>query len=545
MTPDPPLTKVDKPAQDKGVSNLSCIAEGEGKTNDLGTLTKPGNPLPALTRKKSLASLRNRIPSDNGGHGSTGDKARNGPVQSIVQESRARPRPLSVSGIPSPSPRSSSTSHARRDKYEGLIPDTTGHRKTTSVRSVSANFEKMSGESKPVGPSVPRAIFLPRESSRRVLQEAPKPRKEIPIPEIKDALSVPRKRLPSKDTSTARDGTAPDIRPTNKESNSPSHRRQSSKDTVIPSHTRKLSKDNKQPIHKIPLKAKSSKELSVSPHSIVPTISKEHLRTQRSRDFSPTLSTPTSSPKSSRGRYHQTTSNPSTGISMDAPPEQTRLLQLLHLIPLSEKALATYESSADEQLSARYEALQLRFERIQRQDHAQTLAERVATLREWSDAHIRSLSNLLVDWESLTIDFRAFCKRLANSLKPINKSVLEERGSFPPPEGILTEKYTALFRFFLNSAFRGLTVDRLFSRLHDLEIVLVGLPATKGWPGQVIDEMRVNLPLLKREVEMAVTVAGLRWRREVLQVEARRMDVVKRLSLVKPTSDSVICAWRE
>jgi hypothetical protein len=90
-----------------------------------------------------------------------------------------------------------------------------------------------------------------------------------------------------------------------------------------------------------------------------------------------------------------------------------------------------------------------------------------------------------------------------------------------------------------------LTVDRLFSRLHDLEIVLVGLPATKGWPGQVIDEMRVNLPLLKREVEMAVTVAGLRWRREVLQVEAKRMDVVKRLSLGKPTSESVICAWRE
>jgi hypothetical protein len=90
-----------------------------------------------------------------------------------------------------------------------------------------------------------------------------------------------------------------------------------------------------------------------------------------------------------------------------------------------------------------------------------------------------------------------------------------------------------------------LIADRLFSRLHDLEIVLVGLPAAKGWPGQVIDEMRVNLPLLKREVEMAVTVAGLRWRREVLQVEAKRMDVVQRLSLGKPTNDSVNCAWRE
>src|SRR5271169_1508958 len=95
-------------------------------------------------------------------------------------------------------------------------------------------------------------------------------------------------------------------------------------------------------------------------------------------------------------------------------------------------------------------------------------------------------------------------------------------------------------------------LDRLFSRLHDLEVVLVSLPTTGGWPGQVIEEIRINLPFLRREVELAIKVAGLRWRREVLLVESKRMDVVRRLSLGKPVKEgggaggaAAICAWRE
>ena len=73
----------------------------------------------------------------------------------------------------------------------------------------------------------------------------------------------------------------------------------------------------------------------------------------------------------------------------------------------------------------------------------------------------------------------------------------------------------------------------------------MSLPAAKGWSAEIIEEVRENLPLLRREVELAITVAGLRWRREVLHVEAKRMDVVRRLSLGKPGKEGVICAWRE
>lgn len=333
-----------------------------------------------------------------------------------------RARPMSVSGIPSPSPTRSNTSHSRRDKYETL-PDN----RRTSVRPVSANFErKPSVETKSAGP---RTIIPPRDSSKRPLQ----PKLEVSIPNIKE-LSVP-KRLPSKDVmKSTTNGTAPTLRPP-KAPSPESHTRQSSKDTMILHtrqssrdtvilHSRKPSKETTKPTHKIPTR-KPSREQSISPHVIRTAHSKEHLlRSQRSHDFSPT-STPTSSPKPRK---------PSTAtvvIPPDAPPEQTRLMQLLLLLPLSQAALQTYETSAHRQLGARYDALQDRFDAIQRQDHAVSLADRVGLLREWSDAHIRSLSNLLVDWESLTVDFRAFCKRLANSLKPINKSVLEERGRCP------------------------------------------------------------------------------------------------------------------
>ena len=77
-----------------------------------------------------------------------------------------------------------------------------------------------------------------------------------------------------------------------------------------------------------------------------------------------------------------------------------------------------------------------------------------------------------------------------------------------------------------------------------MEVTLLSLPVG-GYPGQVVEEIRINLPLLRREVELAITVAGLRWRREVLHVEAKRMDVVRRLSLGKPGKEGVICAWRE
>jgi hypothetical protein len=79
-----------------------------------------------------------------------------------------------------------------------------------------------------------------------------------------------------------------------------------------------------------------------------------------------------------------------------------------------------------------------------------------------------------------------------------------------------------------------------------LEVVLVTLPASGGVPGAVVDELRANFPVLRREVEEGITVAGLRWRFEVLQTEVKRMDVVKRMSLGKPgREDGVICAWRE
>ena len=76
--------------------------------------------------------------------------------------------------------------------------------------------------------------------------------------------------------------------------------------------------------------------------------------------------------------------------------------------------------------------------------------------------------------------------------------------------------------------------------------MLVTLPASGGVPGAVVDELRANFPVLRREVEEGITVAGLRWRFEVLQTEVKRMDVVKRMSLGKPgREESVICAWRE
>jgi hypothetical protein len=121
----------------------------------------------------------------------------------------------------------------------------------------------------------------------------------------------------------------------------------------------------------------------------------------------------------------------------DTSPEQFRLIQLLHLIPISESALSTYESTAHETLSARYNALQSRFLQGQQHDHAITLIENLSILKSWSDTHIRVFSNIITDWESVTTDLRGFCKRLSTTLKPVNKSVLQEKGT---PLPIIADK---------------------------------------------------------------------------------------------------------
>jgi hypothetical protein len=152
----------------------------------------------------------------------------------------------------------------------------------------------------------------------------------------------------------------------------------------------------------------------------VPKLQTLGLKPQRSKDFSPA---PSSTPSSPKAIY-----KPSIQQLRDASPEQYRLVQLLHLIPLSEAALSTYESSAHQTLSARYNTLQTRFLQGQQHDHAVTLMENLSILRSWSDTHIRVLSNIFTDWESVTVDLRAFCRRLSTTLKPVNKSVLQEKG---------------------------------------------------------------------------------------------------------------------
>jgi hypothetical protein len=46
----------------------------------------------------------------------------------------------------------------------------------------------------------------------------------------------------------------------------------------------------------------------------------------------------------------------------------------------------------------------------------------------WSEGHIRSLASSLGEWECLVGDLRGFIKRLVSTLKPVNKSVLQEKG---------------------------------------------------------------------------------------------------------------------
>jgi hypothetical protein len=88
--------------------------------------------------------------------------------------------------------------------------------------------------------------------------------------------------------------------------------------------------------------------------------------------------------------------------------------------------------------------------------------------------------------------------------------------------------------------------DRLLSCLRGLDVTLATLPASADSALKfVMDEMRCNIPLLRKEIEMAVGVAGMRWRKEVLQIEVKRMEIVKRMSLGKAAREGVVCAWRE
>ena len=260
----------------------------------------------------------------------------------------------------------------------------------------------------------PRVATTSRESSI-TLTHSRQPSRDISLSSqhTNSTIQKPLKSQPSKDFTYSpprgrKEGPPPVA--SRGPSSHPAHSRQSSRD--LPS-----SSVPAKPTTQKPLKSQPSRDLA-PPSRETPSTP---LRKQRSKDFSPTPSSSHSSPKPKP----KVATLPST----DPPPEQTRLLQLLHLIPLSEACLATYESSAHKTLSTRYTALQSRFQKIQERDHAQYLTDTLKTLKLWSDGNIRTLFSLLSDWESLTIDFRGFCKRLSSTLKPINKSVLEEKGT--------------------------------------------------------------------------------------------------------------------
>jgi hypothetical protein len=384
----PEIDLIVKTVHDKEPSNLDVIAESSPKKGAVHSSSKLGDSPPTITRKKSIVSLRGKTSID------TLPAATAPPRRDVsasthppIRELKTRPRPISVSGIPSPSPTRANSEHVRRDKYGSLIGNS--HRRTGSVRSVSTNIEnKLSPESK-LQVSSSRLTVPPREASKVGTQNQPRTAKAVqPPPPV------------------SRDSSRP---PT-----SNPHRRQLSKDLNPPSRSQLHPKPSQKTLRPQP-----SKDLSSPTSSRQNTIKSAALRKQPSKDLSPTPSIQSSPNPKSKSTYSFIT---------DSPPEQVRLLQLLHLIPLSQSNVALYESSAHQTLSTRYNALQTRFQKIQKHDHAQYLADTLVILKSWSDAHIRTLSTLLVDWESLSADFRAFCKRLHSTLKPINKSVIEEKG---------------------------------------------------------------------------------------------------------------------
>lgn len=380
-----------KTGQDKELS-LDIIAESAPKKGAVHSQAKSGDSLPTVTRKKSIISLRGKTSTETFPTATAHPRSdANASTNPSVRELRTRARPISVSGIPSPSPTRANSEHIRKDKYGALVDSP--HRRAGSVRSVSTNLEsKLNQENKP-RVSNSRPIVPPRETSKSTIQNqvrATKAVKPLPPP---PAISKDSSRPP---TRTA-------------------HGRQLSKDLNSPSRSQLHPKPSQRTLRPQPSKDLSSP--TSSRQNTLKTVAS--VRKQPSKDLSPTASIQSSPNPKAKTTYSFIT---------DSPPEQVRLLQLLHLIPLSQSNLALYESSAHQSLSARYSTLQTRFQRTQRHDHSQYLADTLVILKSWSDAHIRTLSTLIVDWESLSADFRAFCKRLHSTLKPINKSVLEEKG---------------------------------------------------------------------------------------------------------------------
>lgn len=480
---------------DKDQSNLEAISESNPSDAPVQPVPKAVTAAPVITRKKSVVSLRGK-PSNENFPAGTAVPRREVSTSShpSIREIRTRPRPLSVTGIPSPSPTRTSSTHTRKDKYEGITNN--AHRRTASLRSVSGNTEKKLNTDNKSYTFSGRTIVPPRDSSKRVTEHPQGTRKDVPPSSKETSTASAHKGHPSKDASSSsqlpattiqrplksqqskdlaqspaqRNNDAPRAATSRESSTAPTHTRQTSRDTSFssqhsnstiqrplksqpskdfnhtpprarkeappsiasrgpsshPAHSRQSSRDipssstPAKPTTQRPLKSQPSRDLA-PPNRETPLTP---VRKQRSKDLSPTPSSSHSSPKPKP----KATTLPST----DPPPEQTRLLQLLHLIPLSETSLATYESSAHKTLSTRYASLQSRFQKIQEHDHAQYLTDTLKTLKLWSDGNIRTLFNLLTDWESLTIDFRGFCKRLSSTLKPINKSVLEEKGTPNP-----------------------------------------------------------------------------------------------------------------
>ena len=475
------------------------------------------------------------------------------------RESNVRSRPLSVSGIPSPSPKQMTSVSVRRDKYNTIAGKDHLLRRTTSVRSVSSKSE---GHVKSE-PTLVRTNVPPRKTSQRSPQSS-QAILSSPVPTSKNSRtpSMPPSPKPPNSPKSKSAITELSLKPSKSQLSNPAqmspnsskpHKTSSMNDPVLNSKPLKpqTSKDLQIPSKPMPNQAKSkqvpssdkakyplnSNKLPNEPKDLLTSRSisrspKSHpskdsltsnknppLRTQRSIDLSPTPSQ-LSSPIS-KSRPQSTPNHPN-----DLTCDQIRLLQLIHLVPLSHRKLEIYESTAHSTLSERYSSLQTRFFENQRYDHATTLLDNLAILKCWSDTHIRVLSSVLLDWESLTGDLKAFCKRLVTTIKPVNKGVLEEKG----PYAKVSSK---------------LTLDRLFSRMHGIEVSISSLPAARdGVPGEILHEIKSHLPLLREEIEMSIVIAGLKWRSEVLQTEMKRMEVVKRMSLGKPGQET-ICAWRE
>ena len=509
-----------KDTSDKEQSHLDVITETSPKKESISRATKPANPPPVITRKKSTVSLRSN--NDSNDVAAVQRRIVSGSNHPAVQETRSKQRPMSMTLIPSPSPTRTSTLHSRKDKYGALTDDS--HRRSASVRSVSTNADKKSiFDSKTT--DMARGIIPPRTTSQPLTQSAPTEKKlptagiravipprttsqppnttrpdtkpeinndeapaETPVPskmtlrpqkssqEVNASLTnpksgqkestildIPNPRSPVHKKQSSREllqsltrsnNTKPTIRPESRTASTApstpprttSHKRLPSKDNRTQDTTKSITTNGSTPPRNTVHKQQSSRDLRASSRlqSHAKQTNQQPLKAKPSRDLAPrpsreTLNKPTAlrkqlskefspSPSAQSSPNTKMKSSSST-VFFDSPPEQIRLLQLLHLIPLSDASLSQYETSAHKTLSTRYRALQSRFEAIQKLDYAQCLLDELTTLKTWSDGQIRTLATLLIDWESLSTDLRNFNRRLAATLKPVNKSVIEEKGS--------------------------------------------------------------------------------------------------------------------